>query len=164
MYAFIFLALKCFDQNNGPFLPECSSFHKLQGSFKRALSKQAAIMYRDKAGVNATSEPHNATLKTQEHQFVIDFRSIFHNFLFKKSLLRCNATIHIDFSKAEKKTLKKKFKVFIFYFVLAYTVAFGNLCEFYFVFLSRNAEHLLFMVIIAISLETRKLYSVVVFC
>ena len=108
MYAFIFLALKCFDQNNGPFLPECSSFHKLQGSFKRALSKQAAIiMYRDKAGVNATSEPHNATLKTQEHQFVIDFRSIFHNFLFKKSLLRCNATIHIDFSKAEKKALKK---------------------------------------------------------
>ena len=107
MYAFIFLALKFFDQNNGPFLPDCSSFHKLQGSFKRALSKQAAIMYRDKAGVNATSEPHNATLKTQEHQFVIDFRSIFHNFLFKKSLLRCNATIHIDFSKAEKNPEKK---------------------------------------------------------
>ena len=164
MYAFIFLALKCFDQNNGPFLPECSSFHKLQGSFKRALSKQAAIMYRDKAGVNATSEPHNATLKTQEHQFVIDFRSIFHNFLFKKSSFLCYGVTPHRLFESRKKTLKKKFKVFIFYFVLAYTVAFGNLCEFYFVFLSRNAEHLVFMVIIAISLETRKLYSVVVFC
>ena len=96
-------SVKCFDQNNGPFLPECSSFHKLQGSFKRALSKQAAIMYRDKAGVNATSEPHNATLKTQEHQFVIDFRSIFHNFLFKKSSFLCyGVTPHRLFESRKK--------------------------------------------------------------